>query len=219
MSSMIHTSPNISVAQDTDPAASFLLGGYSWVKKRFELWNITFSASENRFAAHPGQWIGYSEGARKFVLSSNSFPPEPVPSSKIAFAGDHARTSRELLGAKLTAKHPTGKTFVGVDWEPFEVVRDLLRNPDHSETIGGAPQVVKVYQYMRSSPLCVQWPNRDGGKVFLQGRDCLGYENIDRWILDPDTLESTSPFYSKNDDDLLTEEESTITEDERCEPR
>jgi hypothetical protein len=77
-----------------------------------------------------------------------------------------------------------------LDMEPFEVVRDMLRDPGHAETIGGAPQVVKVYQYMRTAPLGVYWPQKAGGEVYLQGRACLGYERIDRWVLDPDTLVS-----------------------------
>lgn len=44
--------------------------------------------------------------------------------------------------------------------EPFEVVRDMLRDNKKSDSIGGPPQIVKVYQYMRSAPLAVYWPNK-----------------------------------------------------------
>lgn len=74
--------------------------------------------------------------------------------------------------------------------EPFETVRDMLRDAKHSETIGGPPQVVKIYQYMSSAPLAVFWPDRTSGIVHLQGRPCLGYERIERWVLDPDFLRS-----------------------------
>ena len=77
-----------------------------------------------------------------------------------------------------------------LDMEPFEIVRDMLRDTAHSETIGGAPQVVKVHQYMSAAPLGVYWPNRASGSVFIQGRRRLDYERVDRWILDPDTLVS-----------------------------
>lgn len=75
-----------------------------------------------------------------------------------------------------------------LDFEPFEVVRDMLREVKHSETIGGAPQIVKVYQYMKSAPLGVFWPNRETGQIHLQGRPLLDYERTERWVLDPDRL-------------------------------
>jgi hypothetical protein len=108
---------------------------------------------------------------------------------KLAFAGDQAPLAKEKLidrlAGLLSANTPK------LDWEPFEVVRDMLRDPRHSETIGGAPQIVKVYQYMDAAPLGVYWPNKSDGIVHLQGRPCLGYERIDRFVLDPDTLRSS----------------------------
>jgi hypothetical protein len=76
------------------------------------------------------------------------------------------------------------------NWEPLEVVRDMLRDPKHSETIGGAPQVVKVYQYMDSAPLAIYWPNKKAGSIHLNGRPILGYERIDNFVLDPDSFYS-----------------------------
>jgi hypothetical protein len=81
-----------------------------------------------------------------------------------------------------------------LDWEPLEVVRDMLRAPDASHTIGGAPQILKVHQYPHSEPLGVFWGANAERKVFLQGRECLGYERIERLVIDPDTLRVTAPF-------------------------
>lgn len=203
MSEMICSSSNVSAVQSTDPEASFLMGGYSWVKKSFELSLIAHSISEGRFEARPGEWIGYSPEAQKFLFRKAKLPQGPEPYSKITFAGDQSYAARKLLIEKLNAKYSIGGTFEGLDWEPFEVVRDMLRDPNHSETIGGAPQVVKVYQYMRTAPLGVYWPDRAKGTIHIQGRPCLGYEHIDRWILDPDTLASESPYYSKDDEEFL----------------
>lgn len=205
MSGMISSSPKVSKQLDAGPEASFLFGGYSWEKKSFELWTLAFNASERRFVAHPAAWIGYSEQAHRFLPTASTSPKGSGPYTKIAFAGDQAQNTREVLSAKLTAKYPGGETFMGVDWEPFEVVRDMLRDPNHGETIGGAPQIVKVYQYMQTVPFGVYWPTKLAQNVFLQGRPCLGYERIDRWILDPDTLISESPYYSNNDDRFLDE--------------
>jgi hypothetical protein len=90
-----------------------------------------------------------------------------------------------------------------MDMEPFETVRDMLRDSGHSETIGGAPQVVKVYQYMQTAALGVFWPDRKMGSIYLQGRRCLGYERIDNWLLDPDTLKSENPSFTKAEEDFL----------------
>ena len=64
----------------------------------------------------------------------------------------------------------------------------MLRDDKHSETIGGGPQIVKVYQYLQSAPVGVYWPSRTSRKVIFLGRECLGYENLERPVLDPDTL-------------------------------
>jgi hypothetical protein len=59
MAETIQNSPHLSVEQDISPEASFVFGGYSWVKKDFELWTITFNEAEGRFEAHPANWIGF----------------------------------------------------------------------------------------------------------------------------------------------------------------
>jgi hypothetical protein len=88
--------------------------------------------------------------------------------------------------------------------EPFEVVRDMLRYSGHSETVGGAPQVVKVYQYMQTAALGIFWPDKKAGQIYLQGRRCLDYERIDNWLLDPDTLKSENPSFTRAEKDFLT---------------
>jgi len=192
MAAEIHSSPAVSVEQNTDPEANFIFGGYSWVKKSFEMWSISYQPSEECFVARPAQWVRYHPDAKKFVFAG----VEHLKSARVAFAGNEAPNARALLLNLLNQKYPAGVGFQGLDWEPFEVIRNMLRNPAHSETIGGAPQVVNVYPYFQATPLAVYWPNRASRTVVLQGRPCLGYENIDRWILDPDTLTSHHPAFS-----------------------
>jgi hypothetical protein len=198
MANEIRSSLRVSQEQSVAPEASFLFGGYSWIKKRFEMWSIVYQKSEKRFVARPPKGIRYQPHAHKFVFSKAASGKRSGELAKVAFAGDQASEGRKRLIAHLNSKYASAGTFRGLDWEPFEVIRDMLRDPNHSETIGGAPQVVKVYQYMQSAPLAVYWPTRASGQVVLQGRPCLGYEHIDRWILDPDTLTSHSPVYSTN---------------------
>lgn len=83
----------------------------------------------------------------------------------------------------------------------------MLRDPLRAETIGGAPQLVKVYQYMRSAPLAVYWPKKGEGPPHLQGRPCLGYERIDRWAIDPDTLISELPLPAEEYEDAIEDAE------------
>jgi len=179
------------------------------VKKHFELWSISFNEREEHFVAQPAQWISYSAKSRRVVMRRRSDLAETLPIGRIAFAGDQAKNAYELLCERLTETERSDSLPSKFDMEPFKVVRDMLREPSHAETIGGAPQIVKVYQYMRSAPIAVWWPERKSGRVFLQGRPVLDYERIDRWIIDPDTLISESPSYSRHDvDDAVPEMEA-----------
>lgn len=189
MADLIVPDPRTHGTQESlSPEAEFVIGGYSWVQKRFELWTIAFNQSEKRFRADPVGCVGHSERAGRITYRRSAVPRGKGPYSRVAFAGDQARDARQRLLSRLTEKHKAGADFEGLDWEPFEVVRDMLRERDHAATIGGAPQIVKVYQYMHTAPVGVFWPNRSSGAIYLQGRPCLGYENIDRWVIDPDTL-------------------------------
>lgn len=196
MTEEIRPSPGLSVKQSVAPEANFLFGGYSWVKKKFELWSILYEPADGGFVARPAGWVRFHPDAKKWVYTRVKTPRSTDVRAKVEFGGDQAPEARRRLLALLTSRYPNLEKFHGLNWEPFEVIRDMLRAPNHSETIGGAPQVVKVYQYLQTSPLAVYWPNRESGEVVLQGRPCLGYERIDRWILDPDTLTSENPAFT-----------------------
>jgi hypothetical protein len=58
---------------------------------------------------------------------------------------------------------------------------------------------------MQSASFGIYWPNKNDHQVFLQGRPCLGYERIDNWILDPDTLESEHPLFTQVEKEFLHE--------------
>lgn len=186
MADQIQVSEFVANSEDTEPEVTFLFGGYSWDRKEFQLWTISYYASTKSFEAHPSHWLTFSNKAGKIEFRRRVKIGDAHNLGRIAFAGDQAAVARKLLLEKLNANAYTGDEYL--DWQPFEVVRDMLRDPHHSETIGGAPQVTKVHQYMQSGPYGVFWPNKESGKVHLHGRACLGYERIDRWVLDPDTL-------------------------------
>ncbi len=185
MADLILSSERLSSPAETDPEANFLFGGYCWITKSFKIWTISFSQNDQKFVAHPAKTVRFIEHTRNYVLSaSRTRTIEGRIGGDIAIAGDQSAEFTERLLRKLS-KNPNVNSF---DFEPFEVVRDMLRDKKHSETIGGAPQIVKVYQYMKSAPLGVFWPNRESGKIHLQGRPLLGYERTERWALDPDRL-------------------------------
>jgi hypothetical protein len=68
--------------------------------------------------------------------------------------------------------------------EPFEVLVEMLRSGNH-ETIGGPPQLAKVYRHMNTQFFGVSWPDRRGSTTFI-GRELLDYEQLDVPVLDPD---------------------------------
>ncbi len=91
---------------------------------------IFFDPTADQFIHHPVRpWPGVSD-------------PRIV-----RFAGDVAADAHGRLTALLKER---GMTTSGeLDMEPFDVITQLLREGKH-HTIGGAPQVVKVYRHMNT---------------------------------------------------------------------
>jgi hypothetical protein len=219
MSDQIFSSDRVAGDVDTTPEAEFIFGGYSWIKKKFEIWKISFQNTEKRFIAQPASSISYSPKTER--TEDGKFETKEMYSpGEIVFAGDQAGIAKNLLARRFRSDASTtiNKKF---DMEPFEVVRDMLRNENHSETIGGAPQIIKVYQYMKSAPLGVFWPQKSEGRIHLHGRPCLGYEHIDRWVLDPDTLfsERTLPTREAEFSDRINSDATDVAEKPNNEPQ
>lgn len=206
MAGQLTQSEHVNTTQDVSPGAAFLFGGYSWIKKGFQLWSVSYRDGDKCFVADPARWLAFSKEAGRIVIRKRKKTGGEENLGRIAFAGDQAPLAKKLLLEKLNARVGGVRHRKTLDMEPFEVVRDMLRDPNHAETIGGAPQVVKVYQYMRTAALGVYWPNKKAGAVHLQGRACLGYERIDQWVLDPDTLVSETQPPPKEPSVLALEE-------------
>jgi hypothetical protein len=100
----------------------------------------------------------------------------------VAFAGDSVDDARERLVQILRERRKL--TVGGFDMEPFEVLRDMIRSDDYP-TIGGAPQVAKVYKYLRTQFFAVSWPDNTGVPHAL-GRPALSYERFEAPVIDPD---------------------------------
>ena len=164
------------------PDVTFLFGGYSWINKSFDIWSISFNNGLQEFAAKP--------------VRESRF-------GKLVFGGDKGHEARfrtyQLLDAR---KHiiPKGKDKRYIDMEPFEIIRDMLRESNEADSIGGAPQLLKIHQHMNVNAIGVYWPNKESGNVSILGRPTLGYEQIDQWIIDPDTLHLENLHYSQKDE-------------------
>lgn len=158
--------------EEIPQSLDLVLGGYDWLDKKFRLWRIFYDKTSERFAYET--------------------PPTTLGGRTVVFIGDdeYRIDARQRLKSLLQARFGLAMDGDTLDMEPFEVLRDLLRKPDPRSFIGGPPQIVKVYQHMNCRMQGVYWPQRDGGKIAVMGRELQGYENSDVYILDPDTLKT-----------------------------
>jgi len=168
MTSLVHDLPQ---GDDGVPDASFLLGGWSWRKSQFKVWLLHFDAHIKRFTFRPiHSWKGKNKD--KFLAITGDYADE-YKSRLIGLLKDRGKLESE-----------------GFDMEPFEVLRDMLRE-NVFDTIGGAPQIIKIYKHANCRPHGVFWPNREASTVSLLGRPLLDYEKSEYLVLDPDSLETT----------------------------
>jgi hypothetical protein len=150
------------------PEATFVFGGYCWRQQEFLLWNIKYDPHIKKFTFRPiGTWRGNE--ARKLVV-----------------IGDYKKEFSERLRALLKAR--SSLVSGGLDMEPFEVLRDMLRATSFS-AIGGPPQVVKIYRHLNATPFAVYWPDKRSKKVTIGGRPLLSYEVTQYPVIDPDTAQ------------------------------
>ena len=152
-------------SQPDDLDTQFLLGGYSWLKKQFFIWKIRFDRQRKAFAF------------------------DSFSGRRLVFAGDAADEAKSRF-----AKLRLGRgDFRGppLDMEPFEVLRDMIRSGEH-QTVGGPPQLVKVYEHMNTLPFVVRWPTT---KNLTLWATALGLRNDDAAASgSSDSLQTTYPL-------------------------
>jgi hypothetical protein len=172
MQGAVHTFAN----GENIPDATFIFGGWDWIKQRHRLWKVVFDKARMAFIAQE----------RK---SSNGFGALGL----IEFAGDaefigQARSNLKELSQQRYEKDMRGGK-ASFDLEPFEVLRDILRMTKPTDSVGGAPQLMKVYQHMNTRIHGVYWGTGSKPEAYYSGRPLLGYERANSlWIVDPDTL-------------------------------
>lgn len=145
----------------------FIFGGYSWRYKEFRIWVLHFDRDIGRYTFRPiHEWRGQDPGSQKVV----------------AFIGDKADEAKVRLRELLHQRNRL--TSGSLEMEPFEVLRDMIRSGEYP-TIGGAPQLTKVYQHMSTQTFGVSWPDING-QICVKGRPALEYEKFAAPHVDPD---------------------------------
>lgn len=167
---------------DYVPDTEFLFGGYSWVEKCFKIWKYH-----------------YSRYYKRFIKNTHKNRIFPNVIGDLVVIGDQ----REKFLAELRkyfkdkyALDPKSSPQIPLEMEPFEVLCRMLERAEKSNTIGGAPQMIKIYQYMNGCPVGVYWPNKDETNDFanrtILGRKLFDYEDTDYWFIDTKTLRTNA---------------------------
>jgi hypothetical protein len=158
------------------PDIEFLFGGYSWHQKKFRIWRYHYSEQHKKLI---------KEEAEKTILPTISGHIIAIGDQRSAFKYELRQLLKERYGENVNS-------WVGLslDMEPFEALCRMLKKVTKVDTIGGAPQMVKSYQYMSCCPVGVYWPEKTD--VFsnrtLLGRKMFDYEDTAYWFIDPETL-------------------------------
>jgi hypothetical protein len=150
------------------PSTVFIFAGYSWANQKFRIWNIKYDVRNNEFIHET---------------------PPTIMKTPISVTGDDVPEIRKRIYDKLARKGKSASS--GIDMEPFEVLRDKIRESSNS-AIGGPPQIIKIYKHMNTMPYGVFWPDHKSKQVTYLGRAILDYEIIPYPIIDPDTLATTT---------------------------
>ena len=152
------------------PDVEFLLCGYSWKRKSFSVWKLHFDEHKDFFT---------------FRLSTIWKGQDPESAKIVAYAGDKevVEAAKERLVSVLYTR---GKISKGsFDMEPFEVLRDLLREGNFP-SIGGPVQMAKIYEHSNAAPVGVYWPDKLSGQISVLGRPLMDYERTSWGVIDPD---------------------------------
>lgn len=161
---------------------SFIFGGWSWKNGEFVLKSIKYENKLKKY--HPitiGVW-------KSFGLPRNEAMP-------VAFIGDYE--ANFLMGLKEKLKETGGIERRTLDQEPLQVLYEMLNNKEYTDRshsnrgrIGGMPQLVKVYPFMRSVKFGVKTPD---GRLFDMGRPVSRHESFSGPIIDLQTFKSYLP--------------------------
>jgi hypothetical protein len=151
---------------DEHPDISFIFAGYNSTTKRCELFVAIWDRANRRFVFQNADRIRGREG---YLVV--------IGDGKVALLGEIHN---------IVARNPRHRPW---KWEPFEALRNFCRNANPQDTVGGTPQVVKIYQHSSTADVPIFWPNIASGQIALRGRILTAGERTDhREALDPDSF-------------------------------
>lgn len=146
-----------------------LLGGYSWWAKRWRIWRLTWNPSKGSFLSKEVK--SQAKGQHELLAWVGD---------KLAVEAGHERFNR--LRSSRTDRSPEG-----INMEPLEVVRDVIRD-DSVMSVGGPLQVAKCYQHLNNRFFLVSWTDdKHQTRRTLAGRFLLDTErDLELSEIDPD---------------------------------
>jgi hypothetical protein len=170
---------------DDIPDVQIILGGYSWLEKKFHLWKIRYKKDLKRF--HYDTALSFGGVEECITYAGDRGDGKSSKEGEINFKTFFKKKMSEKYGAELINKK--------LDMEPLLYLMEFLEeNSSQWSTISFPPQLVKVYQHMNALyiPLVDEHNN-----IYYCGRKLSDYEHIDEWPLSLKTFERIEPISIK----------------------
>ena len=124
-------------SQPDPPDNFFLLGGFDWQAKDFRAWGVVFNGARGKFEY-------------RRVIRADGY--------QFHFAGDNAVAVKQATHHTLRLLRQRGKRTTEIDMEPFEALCEIIEDTDRVyDSIGGAPQLGKVYEHLNTQLFQVLW--------------------------------------------------------------
>lgn len=184
------------------PETLFLMAGYSWKLRRFQLWKVRFDVSVNDFVwARASGVAGLGVEGQLVVLGNPTMNLRErrrlseEGKQFLAEGKDVRMVAMNRIVAIIKERQEPGKQFA-INMEPFEVLCSMITD-EVSPYVSGPPQVIKMYPSCSSQIIGVRWPPESKSSVSVAGRPILDYEELDCPVIDPNTLDCGMDFWRK----------------------
>ncbi|MBB2903579.1 hypothetical protein FHR75_004422 [Kineococcus radiotolerans] len=147
------------------PDNFFLLAGFDWQAGDFKCWQLSFDVNSHKFIYRP-------------ILGSKQDPFFFASDDRVAVS-DAIAATRKKLGMS-SRNSPLER----LDMEPFEVLSEIIGDSQYP-TIGGAPQLGKIYRSMNTCLFQVRLGDSAATDSYVMGRPLLHGEKSDFPVFDP----------------------------------
>ncbi|MGX6395994.1 hypothetical protein [Rothia kristinae] len=151
------------------PVLDVVLFGWSWRRLRFEAYSYSYD-SRGVLSMHPVSDLDEAKPYGVYFAGDGRDGARARLHELLAERG----ASRPLRGQPDSAEQAKN---ANLDWEPLEVMQDLIADSG-ARTVGGVPQLLKIYQYGLSETFV--WRTDTGD--YFGGRKVEHGERFDRRI-------------------------------------